>query len=186
MRGWRTAPANISPTDFGLQTGAGAAPGGRWPVKARSAACSGSPPSLSRWRHGFEPRWGCQQRAGQTSMGPWRGAPVEYEILGCRPGERRCLLVLLVSPKVRLASGPAGTLDCCSEHECQSLSDRHEAPRDGTPLSTTERVMADGSGGGPHRRAGRFSFQPGSDPRSSPVSAFHRPGPRCSSATWSK
>jgi hypothetical protein len=30
---------------------------------------------------------------------------VEYEILGCRPGERRWLLVLLVSPKLRLASG---------------------------------------------------------------------------------
>ena len=42
---------------------------------------------------------------GQTSMRPWRGAPVGCEILGCRPGERRPLLVLLVSPKVRLASG---------------------------------------------------------------------------------
>ena len=71
-------------------------------------------------------------------MRPWGGALVGDEIGVCRPAERRRLLVLLESPKVRLASGLAGILDCCFEHECQSLSDRHQAPRGGTPVERDE------------------------------------------------
>lgn len=36
-----------------------------------------------------------------------------------------------VSPKVRLARGSAGTLDCCFEHECQILDTPD--PLGGTP-----------------------------------------------------
>jgi hypothetical protein len=39
-------------------------------------------------------------------------------------------LIGAVSPKVRLARGSAGTLDCCFEHECQSLDTPD--PLDGT------------------------------------------------------
>ena len=62
--------------------------------------------------------------------GPWRGHPLRMKLVACRPLTPLRLTGAL-SPLVRLALEPAGTLDCCREHVCQILF-VHAAPLGGT------------------------------------------------------
>jgi len=67
-RSEHASSANIPPTDCPLQASAGAENATATRRKPCSALWSGDRATLSRWRHGFESRWGCYKSPVQIAL----------------------------------------------------------------------------------------------------------------------